>query len=234
MLLHCMGVRGMNNCTVPIPDRPDTSFYGTLQLPNGDTVSGTRLQTYSGCYFDRRPDGALIVMTVPVGGGKPTPHSKFPRCELKEKGTWNLNDGCASQAARLVVYALPASGDVVIGQIHQEPPAPYAAPRPPVELHYDRGTLHADVMKKNTTAPGRPRTRLQIVSGIPCHQTFSYAITLAKGGLLTVTVNDRSRSLQLDSSFNNSKLYFKAGNYAQDVNGGSSVGFEGLAVAHID
>jgi len=224
----------MSNCTIPIPDRPSTASYGWLQLPDGTTVSGKRLQRYSGPFFERLDGGARIVMTVPAGGGVPTPHSKYPRCELKENRTWNLNDGCAGQAARLAICELPESGDIVIGQIHQEPPAPGQAPRPPVELHYDNGTLHADVLKKNTTTGGSPRTRLDIVSGIMVDQPFSYAITLAKGGLLTVTVNDRSRSLQLDESFNASKLYFKAGNYCQDVNGGSSVGFEGLSIAHGD
>jgi hypothetical protein len=229
-----------NSCTIAIPDRPSTASYGLLQLPDGTTVSGKRLQGYSGPDFERRPDGRLIVMTVPEGSGKPTPHSHFPRCELKENRTWNLNEGCAGQAARLVIRTLPASGDVVIGQIHQElPPSPPLppgeGPRPPVELHYDNGKLHAEVLKKNTTLPGTPRTRLVVASGIPVGQAFTYAITLAKGGLLTVTVNDAPpKSLQLDSSFDASHLYFKAGNYCQDKNGGSCVAFEGLAIAHVD
>lgn len=232
-----------DNCTIPVPDRPSTASYDVLQLPDGKTISGKRLQTYSQApFFERLDGGSLIVMRVP-GPGVPTPGSKYPRCELEENRTWKLNDGCAGEAARLAIYGLPESGDIVIGQIHQKLPKPTKpaksprrseAPRPPVELHYVNGMLRAEVMKKNTTDPDRPRTRLVIVSGIALNQPFSYAITLAKGGLLTVTVNHRSQSLQLDASFDESELYFKAGNYCQDVQGGSSVGFEGLSIAHHD
>lgn len=225
----------MNDCTIPIPDRPSTASYNKLQLPDGTTISGKRLQTYSKApFFERLNGGIQIVMRVP-GPGVPTPGSKYPRCELEENRTWNLNDGCAGQAARLAIGDIPESGDIVIGQIHQKlpkPTKPRESPRPPVELHYDNGTLHADVMKTNTTTGGSPRTRLDIVSGIPLDQSFTYAITLARGGLLTVTVNGQSRSIQLDTTFNESILYFKAGNYCQDANGGSSVGFEGLSIAH--
>lgn len=222
------------NCTIAIPDSPSTASYSLLQLPDGTHISGKGLQTYSKApFFERLNGGIQIVMRVP-GPGVPTPHSKTPRCELKENRTWNLNDGCAGQAARVIIYAIPCSGDVVIGQIHQELP-PGQAPRPPVELHYDKGTLRADVLKKNTTQSGTSRTRLVIASEIPVGQAFTYTLTLAKGGLFTATVNDRPpQTLQLDSSFDTSLLYFKAGNYCQDKNGGSSVGFEGLSIAHLD
>jgi hypothetical protein len=221
-------------CTITAPTSPSTSAFGTLQLPvdqdgNGspDTVSGSRLQTYSSQYFERQ-GGDRIVMRVPSSGLATTPNSRYPRSELKEGRTWNVNDGCAGLAARVNVYDLPNSGDIVIGQIHQEA----TTPRPPVELHYTNGTIHADVMQYQTTASGSPRTRLTVISGIPTHQSFTYSITLAPGGLLTVTVNGRSQSTYLDASFDSAKLYFKAGNYTQDENGGSSVGFEALGVKH--
>ncbi|WP_380784756.1 polysaccharide lyase family 7 protein [Sphingomonas sp. R86521] len=221
-------------CSITIPTATSTASYGTLQLPvdaNGDgkpdTVSGSQLPSYSSQFFERQT-AARVVMRVPSSGLATTPNSKYPRSELKENRTWNVNDGCAAQAARVNIYDLPASGDIVIGQIHQEA----TTPRPPVELHYTNGTIHADVLQKNTTESGSPRTRLTIKTGIPTHQFFSYSITLEKGGLLRVTVNDKSQTTYLDSSFDNSKLYFKAGNYTQDTNGGSSVGFEGLSIKH--
>ncbi|MDQ0839284.1 polysaccharide lyase family 7 protein [Sphingomonas faeni] len=229
-----VGVPAFAQCSIPIPTSTSTSSYGTLQLPidaNGDgkpdTVSGSQLSGYSSQYFERQT-GARVVMRVPTSGLATTPNSKYPRSELKENRTWNVNDGCAAQAARVNIYDLPASGDIVIGQIHQEA----TTPRPPVELHYTNGTIHADVMKQNTTASGSPRTRLTIVTGIPLKQWFSYSITLDKGGLLKVTVNGSSKTTYLDASFDSSKLYFKAGNYTQDTGGGSSVGFEGLSIRH--
>lgn len=221
-------------CSIAIPTTTSTSSYATLQLPvdaNGDgkpdTISGSQLPGYSSQFFERQT-AARIVMRVPTSGLATTPNSKYPRSELKENRTWNVDDGCAAQAARVNIYDLPASGDIVIGQIHQEA----TTPRPPVELHYTNGTIHADVMKKNTTESGSPRTRLNIVSGIPLKQWFSYSITLEKGGLLRVTVNGKPQTTYLDASFDNSKLYFKAGNYTQDTGGGSSVGFEGLSIKH--
>lgn len=221
-------------CTIAAPSSPSTAAFGTLQLPidadgNGspDTVSGSRLQTYSSQYFERQGSDR-IVMRVPAGSSATTPNSKYPRSELKEGRTWNVNEGCAGLAARVNIYDLPDSGDIVIGQIHQEA----TTPRPPVELHYTNGTIHADVMKQQTTEAGSPRTRLTIATGIPTHQAFSYSMTLAPGGLLTVTVNGKSQSTYLDGSFDSAKLYFKAGNYTQDTNGGSSVGFEALGVKH--
>lgn len=229
-----VGTQAFAQCSIPIPTSTSTSSYGTLQLPidaNGDTkpdtVSGSQLSSYSSQYFERQT-AARIVMRVPTSGLATTPNAKYPRSELKEDHTWNVDDGCAAQAARVNIYDLPASGDIVIGQIHQEA----TTPRPPVELHYTNGTIHADVMKKNTTESGSPRTRLTIITGIPLKQWFSYSITLDKAGLLKVTVNDRSQSTYLDPSFDSSKLYFKAGNYTQDVKGGSSVGFEGLSIRH--
>lgn len=221
-------------CTSSIPSTPSTASFGTLQLPvdtnndgNPDTVSGSALQSYSGQYFERQ-SGARIVMRVPSSGLATTPNSKYPRSELKENRTWKVGDGCAVLAARVNIYDLPSSGDIVIGQIHQEA----TTPRPPVELHYSNGTLHADVLKKQTTLSGQPRTKLTIATGIPDHQSFSYIISLTSSGVLTVTVNGKSQSTVLDASFNSAKLYFKAGNYTQDENGGSSVGFEGLSVSH--
>jgi hypothetical protein len=221
-------------CSIAIPTSTSTSSYGTLQLPvdaNGDgkpdNISGSQLSSYSSQFFERQT-AARIVMRVPTSGLATTPNSKYPRSELKENRTWNVDDGCAAQAARVNIYDLPASGDIVIGQIHQEA----TTPRPPVELHYTNGTIHADVMKQNTTASGSPRTRLTIVSGIPLKQWFSYSITMEKGGLLKVTVNGSSQTTYLDASFDSSKLYFKAGNYTQDTGGGSSVGFEGLSIKH--
>jgi hypothetical protein len=216
------------SCEIAIPDLPDTTSYGTLQLPDGSTVSGERLQTYSGPYFVRARSS--IEMIVPKDG-IPTPHSKYIRTELKENRTWGLDDGCAGEAARVEVTLLPKSQKIVIGQIHQEVQKP-CAPRPPVELVYDDGAVYAEVLIHNTCSGGQPRKRLNIASGL-LKRRFSYSIVLAKGGELSVTVNGLPpKTMQLDKSFDQSRLYFKAGNYTQDLHGPSSVTFFGLAIKH--
>ena len=100
-------------CTIAAPSSPSTAAFGTLQLPidadgNGspDTVSGSRLQTYSSQYFERQGSDR-IVMRVPTGSSATTPNSKYPRSELKEGRTWNVNEGCAGLAARVNIYDLP-------------------------------------------------------------------------------------------------------------------------------
>jgi hypothetical protein len=173
-------------------------------------------------------------MQVPYDGAHTT-NSNFPRTELKEKRpTWKVGDGCASQAARLEVEALPSTGKIVIGQIHQEKP-PCGVPRPPVELFYDNGAVYANVMPQQTCETAH-RIQMIVARAIPRNTIFSYAMILESNGQLTVTVSVgnklRSNSMQLDPTFNEANLYFKAGNYNQDIHGGSAVKFYGLAITH--
>lgn len=223
-------------CTVSIPSTINTSAFGQLQLPvdqNGDgkpdTISGSALQSYSSTYMERKP--GTLIFRVPTDRLVHTSNSRYPRSELKENQTWTYNKGCAGLAAKVSIYDLPSTGSVVIGQVHQKR-NDGQAPRPPLELYYDNGSIHADVMKSQTSASGSPRTKLSIVNRIGDHSAFTYSITVATGGLITVTVNGTSKTIQLDPSFSSANLYFKAGNYTQDENGGSSVGFLGLAVQH--
>jgi len=223
-------------CTMSIHSTTSTSAFGQLQLPvdqNGDgkpdTISGSALQSYSGTDMERK--AGTLIFRVPTAGLVHTPNSKYPRSEFKENQTWTYDKGCAGLAAKVSIDDLPSTGRIVIGQVHQER-NDGQPPRPPLELYYDKGSIHADVMKSQTSASGSPRTKLQIVSGIGDHTAFTYSITVATGGLITVTVNGIAKTIQLDSSFSSANLYFKAGNYTQDENGGSSVGFVGRAVQH--
>ena len=174
-----------------VPICPHTFSSRPIVIGGDSTVEITiRSAADARAHFDSHShcdlsNGDRIVMRFPPGSSATTPNSKYPRSELKEGRTWNVNEGCAGLAARVNIYDLPDSGDIVIGQIHQEA----TTARPPVELHYTNGTIHADVMKQQTTEAGSPRTRLTIATGIPTHQAFSYSVTLAPGGLLTVTVN---------------------------------------------
>lgn len=212
------------------PKGIDLSGFGALQLPTGkqghpDTISGSRLKSYNGAAFQQ--GNGKITFKVPEGGGVTTAHSKFPRSELREQGTWHMSSGTSKLSATLSVDKLPPNGTVVIGQIHQEVGS--GKPRPPVELFYKNGKVYASVMDSNSLSAGRHNVEIATVKN---GEKFSYDMKLSPNGQLEVSVNGKSKTVQMDSSFKNSNLYFKAGNYCQDQRGGSEVSFYGLDIQH--
>ncbi|MBT2790043.1 polysaccharide lyase family 7 protein [Paraburkholderia strydomiana] len=215
------------------PGKVKLAGFGSLQLPSGsdgnvDTVGAGSLGNYSSQYFNHNANGS-ITMTVPPGGGAHTAHSNFPRSELSESGSWKLSNGTSTLSATTSVDKLPKSGDVVIGQIHQKA-GNAGKPRPPVELHYDKGNIVASVMDSNSPDAGRHNVTIAI--GVKPGQKFSYSMQTQPDGKLTIAAAGQTKTVQLDSSFQSSDLYFKAGNYCQDPSGGSQVSFYGLNLSH--
>jgi hypothetical protein len=166
---------------------------------------------------------------VPSGGGATTAHSSFPRSELEESGSWHMSDGTTTLSATLSVDKLPPNGDIVIGQIHQKA-VNGGKPRPPVELHYDNGKIVASIMDSNS--PDAGRHDVTIATGVKPGQQFSYSMQLQPSDQLTISAAGQSKTVTLDSSFQKSDMYCKAGNYCQDPAGGSSVTFTGLSISH--
>ncbi len=215
------------------PAKIDLSHFDALQLPTGspgqvDQVPNAKLNDYNGPDFKRNSDGSASFI-VPEGGGVHTMNSRFPRSELSERGSWHMNDGTATLRGTLSIDKLPPNGDVVIGQIHQHDAA-NGKPRPPVELHYDKGKIVASAMDSNSTGAGRHD--VVIADGVKPGEKFSYNMSLAPGGKLTVSAAGHSKVLQLDPSFGGSNMYFRAGNYSQHPTGGSQVTFHGLDISH--
>jgi hypothetical protein len=215
------------------PGKVNLAGFGSLQLPSGsdgnvDTVGSGSLGNYNSQYFNHNANGS-ITMTVPPGGGAHTAHSNFPRSELAESGSWKLSNGTSTLSATTSVDKLPKSGDVVIGQIHQKAENG-GKPRPPVELHYDKGNIVASVMDSNS--PDAARHNVTIATGVKPGQKFSYSMQTQPDGKLTISAAGQTKTVALDPSFQSSDMYFKAGNYCQDPSGGSQVSFYGLNISH--
>jgi hypothetical protein len=215
------------------PNSVDLSDFSDLQLPTGsagnvDTVSASKLSNYNSPYFKHNGNGS-ITLTVPEGGGVHTAHSSYPRSELEEKGSWRMSSGTSTLSATTSVDKLPANGDVVIGQIHQKA-VDGGKPRPPVELHYDKGNIVASVMDSNS--PNAGRHNVTIATGVKPGQKFSYSMQVQPNGQLNISADGKSKTVTLDPSFKSSNMYFKAGNYCQDPSGGSAVTFYGLNISH--
>lgn len=214
------------------PSSVNLSGFGSLQLPSGsnghvDTVGAGQLGSYNSQYFKHNGDGS-ITMSVPPGGGAHTAHSNFPRSELEESGSWKMSSGTSTLSATMSVDKLPPDGDVVIGQIHQKVSS--GKPRPPVELHYDKGNIVASVMDSNS--PNAGRHNVTIATGVKPGEKFSYSMQMQSNGQLNISAAGQSKSIKMDSSFNDSNMYFKAGNYCQDPAGGSAVTAYGLNISH--
>ncbi|MEK6366296.1 MAG: polysaccharide lyase family 7 protein [Burkholderia gladioli] len=214
------------------PGAVNLNGFGSLQLPSGsnghvDTIGAGQLKRYDSDFFKHNGDGSLT-FSVPPGGGAHTAHSNFPRSELAEGSSWKMGDGKSTLSATLSVDKLPPSGDVVIGQIHQRVDS--GKPRPPVELHYDKGNIVASIMDSNSLSAGRHD--VVIAKDVKPGEKFSYSMSMEPNGELNISAAGQSKTVKMDPSFDNANLYFKAGNYCQDPAGGSQVSFTGLDIDH--
>ncbi|MDN7749275.1 polysaccharide lyase family 7 protein [Burkholderia gladioli] len=214
------------------PGAVNLNGFGSLQLPSGsnghvDTIGAGQLKRYDSDFFKHNGDGSLT-FSVPPGGGAHTAHSNFPRSELAEGSSWKMGDGKSTLSATLSVDKLPPSGDVVIGQIHQRVDS--GKPRPPVELHYDKGNIVASIMDSNSLSAGRHD--VVIAKDVKPGEKFSYSMSMESNGELNISAAGQSKTVKMDPSFDNANLYFKAGNYCQDPAGGSQVSFNGLDIDH--
>jgi hypothetical protein len=179
----------------------------------------TPAEAVDGTFIRRNSEGALV-FNAPIRG-KTTPNAKYTRSELRETTAdgkplnWRMKDGPHGLDGELSVDAVPADrGAVVFGQIHAK-----NYRHPPLKLTFERrpapegGRVYAEFRAR----PGRATTRVELASGIKLGQKFSYSVTLAKNGRLTITLSSggvtQTRNLTMTSAWNARELYFKAGAY---------------------
>jgi hypothetical protein len=220
-----------------------------LTLPTGtaghpDVIStASLLAGYTSQYFYTGTDGAMNFW-APVTGVT-TSGSSYPRSELRETksdGTlynWNVKDGTATLDATLAVAALPSTGKIVVGQIHDNG-ANGVSDQPLLKLVYQfnpttgTGILVAQV---RPTPSSTSNVNYTIATNIKLGAQFSYRIQLQADLTLSVQVNGvTAYSAPIDSSWQTQGLYFKAGAYVQDNVGlsteGGRVAFYALSVSH--
>lgn len=219
------------NLTIPVGE-PATTISTPL-LANG----------YQDDYF-KNINGTLFFW-APVDGTS-TKNAKYPRSELRETypdgklRNWKYQAASYNNLrATLSVSQVPSTGKIVIGQIHN-----VEGTDPPIKLQYEystsakTGSLTAIYRLK----PGISTSKAIVMRNVPLNASFSYTITLTKGGTLAVyakmpTTETVKWSAKLDSSWAKQTMYFKAGNYVQDNAGDNTeagaVTFTKLLVEHL-
>jgi len=210
-----------------------------LTIPEGTpaiTITTAQLrQGYQSQYFKR--DGKSYVFWAPVTGGT-TKGSTYPRSELRETYTtgalhnWKYNAADNRLTARLAVEEVPSSGRIIIGQIHaKDVSAPYLK----VIYNEIRGVGYVTVEVRKKPSDSKSPV-VMTYTGMPLGQQFSYDVQLSKKGLLKVAINNQTYQEQIDSSWANYYMYFKAGAYVTDNQGpateGGRVRFYALSATH--
>jgi hypothetical protein len=198
----------------------------TLQLPTGssgniDQVSGSTLEggfTKRPYFYSDSVDSSMVMMDPRVGWT--TSGSKHPRTELREAREWYAS-GTNILNASVRVTKVPNT--TAIAQILQGSGSPS---KPLCELFYN-ASGKVELYRSNTNQGGGGQ-RFAITT-VPLKTKFNYTLKLS-GSTITVTVNGVKKSFGIDSSFNGSRFYFKAGNYDQTAVAGSPQTSDGTVV----
>jgi hypothetical protein len=203
-----------------------------LTLPIGPDGAPTIIPTsaltagYQSKWFHTNSKDGGMLFWCPVDGSH-TKGSKNPRSELRETfangklRNWYMSDGPTSLSGELAVTQVPSSGKVVIAQIHDTGSAG-AKDNPLIKLiaNADKKELYAQVRK----FPDKDeQIDYTLATDVGIKNKFSYVINL-ENSKLSVSVNGNTKTIPVDSSWAEQKLYFKAGDYPQDHEGPSSEG----------
>jgi hypothetical protein len=220
--------------TLPTGRKHDPTEILAPQLSSGYQNSRYFTDTSAGLYFFAPVDGLT------------TKGSSYPRSELREGNpdgslyNWHDTDFRTSElSATLRVVQLPSTGKLVVGQIHG-----LQNGQPLVKLEVDNGNLKA--LARDKPAGSSVSHPLNGPDGKQLHfaigESFSYRIKVGnsvdgKTQSLGVSINGNEVwSQQLDASWRDVGLYFKAGAYVQDNTGPSTEGggaiFTALSIGH--
>jgi hypothetical protein len=212
-----------------------------LQLPIGSpgaptTISPSQLKGASGfhdAYFQTSTTDGAMTFWCPENGVH-TANSNFPRSELREMtasgsgAAWSI-PGTHKLSATVKVTQVP--NHVAVGQIHLDPST--GSNKPLLELFY-HSNGNVDMAIEQSPAGGSLQSH--VVGNVPLGQTWSYVITLSGGNKIGMTLNGKTTTFTMNSSFNGQKMYFKAGDYNQSSSTsstkGSKVSFYALTFSH--
>ena len=192
------------------------------------------LDGYQDDYFS---PGNTLTFWAPVTGST-TANAKYPRSELRETKdgclhNWSCADAHHFLRAALQVTQVPASGKIVIGQIHC---ANSTQPLLKVEYQYKSATQNGEIVAKFRRSPDAEIEVISLAQRIALRQRFSYSLHLSPGGTLSVNTCDQHWEASLDRQWQGLPLYFKAGVYTQDNTGcdtdGGRATFYELSIEH--
>jgi hypothetical protein len=148
-----------------------------------------------------------------MNGGKTSPNTKYPRCELREyatgsttvKAAWNAATGRHIMRGRTkVIHYAPIKCEDCIAQIH------------------DESDDNLQIRAEASSATGAQTWRLSIngtevkdlISGVALGQEVFWGIDL-NNGVLTTSINGSVVDTRTPGYTSKSSYYFKVGNYAQ-------------------
>jgi hypothetical protein len=174
---------------------------GSLKVKQVDPIN-----TYTDKYFYTDSSTGAMTFYVPSGAGS-TANSHYPRSELRANATWHMG-GTHTLAVSMKVLQQPATGQIIIGQIHGEQTGGSEL----LKLRWTNG----DILMGVKTNFGDTEQKILIKSGVAIGENIDYVIKLA-GSTVTVTVNGTSKSFTYNTaSWSDIDLYFKLGAYSQD------------------
>ncbi len=209
------------NLTVPV--HHSATLIETARLNNG----------YQSQYFRRHPDGS-VALWVPVHGSR-TEDAHYPRTELRETqqdgrlSYWFYTSADNYLSAVLAVNQVPSRNKVVVGQIHsQDEIGSENDPLLKLQYHYRQGTGRIEALIRKY--PGdRQSENIVLMDKVGLNDRFGYDIRLTPSGQLRIIVSrtgdhNTIYKRQLSGRWSRQHLYFKAGAYIQDNQGGKMEG----------
>jgi hypothetical protein len=213
----------------------------SLQLPIGSpgsptTIPPSQLKGADGyenpSYFWTDKNDGSMTFWAPEKGVT-TPNSKYARSELREMNSngsaadWKLS-GSHKLTATLRIPQVTTN--VCVGQIHLGSGGP--STKPLLELYY---RPNGDIIAGTENSPEGGQT-LHTIGNVPLGTKWDYVIGVSGGNKITVTVNGKTTTYSIPSSFNSYRMYFKAGSYNQSSSNSTSKGakvkFYVLTIAH--
>jgi hypothetical protein len=191
---------------------------------------------YSNCSGSKSCDSAIpagaMMFNAPSGFGS-TPHSEFPRVELRATHNFvNGSDFDNEQRGSVYIVKNPSTRSIIFAQIHGDKPGGSEM----LKLRWEDGAIVAGV-KENY---GDAEKRTTLLSGVGLKEKIDYSIKAkGTGSGMKVTVEASAGGKKASQTFDYPKqswegiqLYFKAGNYNQDKNKDGSGAV--VAYSHLD
>jgi hypothetical protein len=171
-------------------------------------------------FYTDKSDGAMVFWAPEKGVH--TAHSNFARSELAQTAEWSLS---SNQKMSATLRVTKVTKSVCVGQIHLGSGG--SSTKPLMELYYSKA---GKIEVGTEVSPNGNQVRHPITT-VAVGKTFSYVIAVT-GGKLVVTVNGKTSTYSIPSSFKPYKQYFKAGSYNQSssssTTNGSRVSFYAL------
>ena len=195
----------------------------TLPVDKAGNLSGKAKQLSSAAvtapWLTRNADGSLSFWAPATGAT--TSNSEHARTELVSTNDFTFGTGVHSMAATLSVTQVPSTAaDIDVGQIHG---GGSINSIPFVMLHWRDGNI---VVIVKQVMHGSTSQSVTLLTGVPLGAQFSYVMTDAGNGTLTLTAayngQANQATVQVATAFMGTDQRFQVGDYQQATSGSSA------------